>query len=236
MVYKIIRKLNKENKKEVMTQFELLSNAEIEKNNLYKLNFEQQSKLLLKAIDKAISIICLEQYNHLEKAGKLAEQFADELNLSSKEKKTLVLMTRYHDIGKININKDILNKPGKLNDQEWEIIRKHPNYSYEILQEIPNMKEVALGVRSHHERFDGTGYPEKLVGEEIPLLSRVLSIIDTYEVLTGGRVYREAISQHDALLEIKRCANTQFDPVLVEKFEQFIIKTSQPEESLQKAM
>lgn len=229
MIKNMLTKLNNENKIEVLNEYERL--AEIVKTNKSTLTLTSKKKgiLLLKAIDSVISDKSKEQINHLEKTAELASLFATELNLNSQNKRDLVLLARYHDIGKVNISKDILNKPSKLNDEEWKQIKNHPIYSYEILNTFPDLKEVALGALSHHERFDGTGYPAQLVGEEIPILSRVISVLDTYEVLTSGRVYRKAISQEDALAEIKRCSGTQFDPKIVNVFEKFITKTNEAE-------
>lgn len=221
---KIIKQLNDQNLTQVLKEYEeIVTTYKLQNNAEYGQN--KQGYMILKAIDNVISKNSREQFDHLEKTTKLALMFSEELNLNYKDKKSLVLLARYHDIGKININKNILSKPGKLNDEEWLAIKQHPIYSYQILSQFSGLQEVALGALSHHERFDGTGYPAKLAGNEISFLARIISVLDTYEVLTSGRVYRAPVSQKDALLEIRRCSGTQFDPQIVDAFEKFIIKT-----------
>ncbi len=121
-----------------------------------------------------------------------------------------------HDVGKIFTPHEILHKQGSLNEQEWEIIKCHPADGAELLEKIGGLKEVARIVRYHQEKWDGTGYPQGLKGEEIPLGSRVAAVVDTFDAITHDRPYRKGKSVKEALEELRRCAGTQFDPMIVE--------------------
>ena len=123
-----------------------------------------------------------------------------------------------HDIGKIAIDENILNKPGKLTDEEWEEVKRHPEIGYRILSTVNDMSEMAGYVLAHHEKWNGTGYPKGLKGEEIPLQSRIITIADSYDAMTSERSYRNALSEEDAIEELKVNAGIQFDPELVKVF------------------
>jgi HD-GYP domain-containing protein (c-di-GMP phosphodiesterase class II) len=123
-----------------------------------------------------------------------------------------------HDIGKIGIDDRILNKPGKLSEEEWVIMKKHPEIGYRIAISLPELSSVAEYILTHHERWDGKGYPKGLIGEEIPLLSRILAVADAYDAITEERVYRKKRSREEALEEIMNHSGTQFDPAIVEIF------------------
>lgn len=174
--------------------------------------------LLLNAINNVMDHNCPEQYKHFVNLSHLVSKFSRHFGLSGTEIKDLVLVAKYHDIGKININPDILNKPSKLNDEEWQEIKTHTTHSYEILNQSTKFKRLAPLAAAHHERFDGTGYPNGLKGEEIPLISRIVCVFDAYEVMTSGRVYKAALTHEQAVDELNRCAGTQFDPNVVEAF------------------
>ncbi len=121
-----------------------------------------------------------------------------------------------HDIGKLKIPDSILWKPAKLNDEEWGTMRRHPEYGYEFLNNIEFLKGAAEIVYSHHEKFDGSGYPRKLRAEEIPFGARVFSIVDSIDAMIYKRPYNNPVRFTEAAVEIRRCAGTQFDPDLVE--------------------
>jgi HD-GYP domain-containing protein (c-di-GMP phosphodiesterase class II) len=124
-----------------------------------------------------------------------------------------------HDIGKVGIPESILCKTTPLTELEWVVMRSHPNQGARIVEPIPFMGEAVEIVRSHHERFDGTGYPRGLEGEEIPLAARIFSIADSFDAMTSDRPYRSALSTDEAVAEILAGSGTQFDPVCVEAFE-----------------
>jgi diguanylate cyclase (GGDEF)-like protein len=144
------------------------------------------------------------------------------LNLSSKELDELSLLAVLHDIGKVAVNPNILRKPGKLTQEEWVEMKRHPEIGYRIVQATPELANVADFILSHHERWDGKGYPRGLRETEIPLLCRILAVTDAYDAMTNKRAYREAISAAEAIAELERNAGTQFDPAIVCLFvEQF---------------
>lgn len=123
-----------------------------------------------------------------------------------------------HDIGKIGVPDAILLKPGKLSDEEWEVMRKHPHNGHVILQKLPFLAMAGSIVLCHEERFDGSGYPAELKGGEIPLAARLFAVIDTLDAMTFDRPYRMALPFDTAKEEILRMAGTQFDPLAVETF------------------
>jgi diguanylate cyclase (GGDEF)-like protein/PAS domain S-box-containing protein len=140
------------------------------------------------------------------------------LKLSNEELSELSLLAALHDIGKIGIHHQILQKPGRLTPKEWEEIRRHPEIGYRITKNIPELSIVAEYILLHHERWDGSGYPKGLKGEEIPLLCRILAVVDAFDVMTHGRVYRAACDTESAIAELKKNAGTQFDPKIVDLF------------------
>jgi HD-GYP domain-containing protein (c-di-GMP phosphodiesterase class II) len=123
-----------------------------------------------------------------------------------------------HDIGKVGIPDAILNKCSGLTDSEWEFVRNHTILGERILQGAPALRPIARLVRASHERWDGSGYPDRLRGDEIPLGARIVSVCDAYEAMTTERTYRAAIPHEVACQELRRCAGTQFDPAVVEAF------------------
>ncbi|MEC9489394.1 MAG: PAS domain S-box protein [Halanaerobiales bacterium] len=159
-----------------------------------------------------------ETEEHVQRMSKMAKRFGEKVGLSNSEQDRLYLLTQMHDIGKIAVAEEILNKPGKLNEEEWEIIKKHTETGFRITSNLEDFAHISHEILHHHERWDGSGYPESLAGEEIPLLSRMLTIIDSYDVMISGRPYKEAMTEKEAEAELKRCAESQFDPELVDKF------------------
>jgi HD-GYP domain-containing protein (c-di-GMP phosphodiesterase class II) len=123
-----------------------------------------------------------------------------------------------HDIGKLAIPDTILSKPGPLNEDEWEFVRRHTVIGERILRSAPALAAVAPIVRSVHEHFDGGGYPDAIAGEQIPLASRIVAACDAFEAMVSDRPYRTAMSEEDALAELRDCTGTQFDPMVVDAF------------------
>ncbi|MBM7582703.1 diguanylate cyclase (GGDEF)-like protein [Caldicoprobacter guelmensis] len=140
------------------------------------------------------------------------------MGLSSRELDELALLAILHDIGKVGIRESILQKPGPLTSEEWEEMKKHSEFGWRIAKAIPELTHIAEYILCHHERWDGQGYPRGLKGEEIPLLSRILAVVDAYDAMTSDRVYRKAMPREKAFAELKRNAGTQFDPQVVEVF------------------
>ncbi len=128
------------------------------------------------------------------------------------------MLAALHDIGKIAVADSIILKPGKLTPEEWELVKKHPEVGYRIAKSSIDLAAIADAILTHHENWDGSGYPEGLKGEEIPLVSRIISIVDAYDAMTNDRPYRKAFTREQAIAEIKRYSGTKYDPKLVEVF------------------
>ncbi len=159
---------------------------------------------------------------------------AKELNVPEDQLEFIETAGLLHDIGKIAIPESILCKPGKLTDDEFMVMKSHPINSEKLIASIKKLHEVSPGVKHHHERWDGKGYPDNLAGEDIPFAARVIAIADTYDAMTSTRSYRKALDHDVAIAEIARCAGAQFDPNLAKKFVEIegIIKAAKdnPEE------
>jgi diguanylate cyclase (GGDEF)-like protein/PAS domain S-box-containing protein len=140
------------------------------------------------------------------------------MKLPEEDMSDLELLAVLHDIGKVAINRDILQKPGSLTKEEWIEIKRHPEIGYRIALNTPELSVVADYILSHHERWDGQGYPRGIKGDKIPLLCRILSVADAYDAMTSGRVYRKAMSHWEAVCELEKCAGTQFDKEIVDIF------------------
>ncbi|MFC1594292.1 HD domain-containing phosphohydrolase [Candidatus Omnitrophota bacterium] len=141
-----------------------------------------------------------------------------ELHLSEKFLENLHIASLLHDIGKIAVPEAVLNKPGKLTDEEFDIIKAHPVQGTKILQPIRELEEAIKGVKYHHERYDGRGYPEGLKGEEIPLIAAIIAVADVYDAMTTDRPYRPALANEKAIAEIEKGSGTQFNPLAAKAF------------------
>jgi len=155
---------------------------------------------------------------HLSSVSELAVAVARRLGLGPDAVEQVRQAADLHDVGKVAIPDAILGKPGPLNDEEWTFMRRHTIIGERIVAAAPALREVALLVRSSHERHDGGGYPDGLAGAEIPLGSRIVAVCDSFDAMVADRPYREAMSTDAALAELRRCAGSQFDPVVVEAF------------------
>jgi putative nucleotidyltransferase with HDIG domain/PAS domain S-box-containing protein len=177
---------------------------------------------IIKAFCKAIGVRDAYTKQHSESVAYLMVELAEFMNLSPDDVTKAYLAGIVHDVGKIGVPEKILGKPGRLSDEEFEIIKCHPVKGSEILAEIDGLGTVTNIVRHHHERYDGRGYPEGLAGEDIPFLSRMLSICDAFDAMTSKRCYRDPYTTTQAVAEIRRCAGLQFDPQISESFIKFI--------------
>ena len=151
-------------------------------------------------------------------------RFSVFLGLDMRTAKRCALVAALHDIGKIAIPSSILNKEGPLDDEEWEIMKHHPAIGCRMIKDLPGMNDVAEAILSHHERWDGKGYPRGIADSQIPLTARILSLVDAFDAMTHDRPYRKAMKNEKALNEILRCRGTQFDPRLSDEFIRFIKK------------
>ena len=190
-------------------------------DNMYqnKLSESRSAKSkIVQSLLNSLEIKSNETKEHAVRMTKLAFEFGEKLNLTNSELNRLSLLSTLHDIGKITISEQILKKPDKLTVKEWEIMKEHPERGFQIASSSQEFAVVADEIFAHHERWDGRGYPRRLKGKDIPYLARIISIIDAYDVMTHDRPYSRAISPPKALEEIKRCAGSQFDPVLADSF------------------
>ncbi|CDF59141.1 HD domain-containing phosphohydrolase [Thermobrachium celere] len=163
-------------------------------------------------------------HGHTERVRKICEKIADRMNLSDAKKNNLLLLADVHDLGKVAIPDDILNKKGKLTDEEWEIMKAHTEKGYRIALNSNELSSIADLILKHHERWDGKGYPLGLKGDEIPIECRILAVADSYDAMTNSRGYNKVKTHEEAIEEIKRCSGTQFDPDVVEAFLNIIQK------------
>jgi len=157
-------------------------------------------------------------HSHWQKVKEYVVVLGEALKLEPPEISKLETCALLHDIGKISISEKILNKPGTLTAEEWEAIKTHPQVGANIVSQARELAPYLAGVLHHHERYDGSGYPQGLKGEEIPLEARILAIADAFAAMTSVRSYSDALSVEEALEEIKRGAGKQFDPHLAEVF------------------
>jgi putative nucleotidyltransferase with HDIG domain len=181
---------------------------------------------LLKSILKTLTDKYEEERSHSKQVSKYCLEMGKVLGLSEDDQKELELAGLFHDIGKIAIPDDIINKDGLLTSQEYKLMKTHTNAGYQILRaadEYSNLAEYAL---YHHERYDGMGYPAGLKGEKIPYFARIISIVDSYEAMTSNRRYRLKKSKADAIEELRQNIGTQFDPELTKVFIEKVLKES----------
>jgi diguanylate cyclase (GGDEF)-like protein len=174
----------------------------------------QSTDVLLKVLSERSS----ELREHLSGVAALAEQTAERLGRPAHEVRLIALAAELHDVGKTAIPDAILNKPGPLDDDEWEFMRRHTVIGERIILAAPSLAPSAALVRSSHERFDGTGYPDALRGDTIPLGASIIAVCDAYDAMVSERPYRAAMPIRGALAELRRCAGTQFDPHVVDAF------------------
>jgi len=179
-----------------------------------KNNWEETIEVLIKLIEMK------DPYTkgHSEEVAKWSGIIAQNLNLNKDEQEEIKLAARLHDIGKIGISEEILNKPGRLSKEEYVEIKKHPVLGADLFLNIKQLENINQIIRYHHEWYNGEGYPDGLIGEKIPLGSRIINIADSYQAMTSDRPYRKALSKREAMAEFKSCAGSQFDPEIAMVF------------------
>ncbi|MEG0772227.1 diguanylate cyclase [Clostridium sp.] len=190
-------------------------------------DIEEKHIDLVTSIKTLISVINAKDkytYGHVERVVVYSRLLADKLGLSDDDKKTLIYGAYMHDIGKINIAEQILNKRMPLNDEEWQELKQHSSNGVEIIKPVESLHYIAPLIMHHHERYDGKGYPDGLKGEEIPYLARVLTVVDSFDAMTSHRPYNKRKSYAEGIEELRRCSGTQFDPLIAESFAEVIIE------------
>jgi len=209
---------------------ELKSSLEMQvQNRTNELNLEKESyeELTLETLSSLAMVIDAKDHytiGHSFRVAAYARGMAQELGFSLKEQEEIYFAGLIHDVGKIGISEIILTKPGKLNFDEFETIKSHSALGGDILKGIKEFPVFEKVARSHHERYDGNGYPDKLAGDNIPFEARIVTICDTFDAMTSDRSYRKALSDEVALAEFEKYKGTQFDPQLVEIFKRLYNK------------
>jgi diguanylate cyclase (GGDEF)-like protein/PAS domain S-box-containing protein len=173
---------------------------------------------LISSLRETLNAKTHETHEHATRLENLALMVGRAINLSARELDDLSLLAALHDIGKVGIPDSILNKPGELTEDEWEIMKTHVEIGHRIASSSADLAHIAEAILSHHERWDGEGYPRGLKGDEIPLIAKILAVVDAYDAITNDRPHSIARSSGAALDELMRCAGTHFDPQLVEVF------------------
>jgi HD-GYP domain-containing protein (c-di-GMP phosphodiesterase class II) len=198
----------------------------------------------LRSLVSAIDAKDTYTFGHSERVAWGARELALAAGMDQDQAHRVYLSGLVHDVGKIGVPEAVLCKPGRLTDEEFEMIKTHPRIGSRILQEVRQMQDLLPGVLYHHERFDGRGYPEGLRGVDIPMFGRLICLADSFDAMSSNRTYRSALPMKDVLAEIRRCSGTQFDPDLAklfveldfQPFEQMLIKHRQRNSPLRREM
>ncbi|WP_288222028.1 diguanylate cyclase [uncultured Clostridium sp.] len=204
-------KFFKKNRVETYTSILDEINADIEEKDVELIASIKTLIIVINAKDRYT-------YGHSERVVLYSRLLAEKLKLSEKDKKKLIYGAYMHDIGKINISQDILIKKMPLTDEEWDLLKRHPQDGIEIIKPVKSLQDIIPIILHHHEKYDGTGYPDKLKGEEIPYLARVLSIVDSFDAMTSNRPYNVRKNYQEAIEELRKYSGSQFDPEIAEKF------------------
>jgi HD-GYP domain-containing protein (c-di-GMP phosphodiesterase class II) len=195
----------------------------------YQMNLETKVKeqtdlinsMYVRSIDALIKALEAKDFytrGHSQRVTMYSVAIGKSMDLAEKQTELLRQAAVLHDLGKIGVREEILNKPGKLTEEEFKEITLHPEVAIRILEPIPFFRPLLPAILHHHERFDGRGYPRGLAGNDVPLESRIMAIADTFDAMTSTRAYRNALSLEAANAEILRCAGAQFDPEIVPVF------------------
>lgn len=182
----------------------------------------KMNKKIIRALVRTIDAKDRYTNGHSIRVARYSREIARRLNKSEKEQEEIYYAGLLHDVGKIRIPAAVINKPGKLTDEEYEMLKIHPVTSYHILKDIYDDKTIALGAKFHHERYDGKGYPNGLTGDNIPEIARIIGVADTYDAMTSNRSYRMSLSQQMVRSEIEKGKGTQFDPEIADIMLQMI--------------
>lgn len=173
---------------------------------------------IISSLEKTLDKKSYETEEHIQRVKDMALKLGNLLKLPENKINELSLLATLHDIGKISVADNILSKPGKLTPDEWELVKRHPEVGYRIAESSPELAVIAEDILAHHEWWDGSGYPRGLKGDNIPLSSRIINIIDSYDAMINDKPYRKAMTKDEAIEELKRCSGTQFDSEVVKQF------------------
>lgn len=201
-----------------MTVEKVLLDAKNSMLNKKMLKDNSASRSLVDSLKQTLSESDYETEEHVERTREMAFRLGNAMKLSDSEVGKLELLAVLHDIGKVAIPHDVLSKKESLTDDERKIIQEHTIKGFRIAKSSPELSDIAECILSHHEKWDGSGYPNKLVGEQIPLLSRIISVVDSYDVMTHDRPYHVAMSVEESIRELRKCSGTQFDPKIIDVF------------------
>lgn len=210
----------------------LSDTLKVAENYMYRhklLESRSNRSSVISSLKKMLFEKSFETEEHAMRLSVLSVQIGKMMGLSQNELNDLELFSMLHDIGKIGIKDQVLLKPGNLTEEEWIEMRRHCEIGYRIARSTPELAHIADYILTHHERWDGKGYPQGLAGKQIPLLSRILAVADSYDAMVNDRYYRKALSQETAINEIKKGSGTQFDPEIVEIFLKVLGNTTKKE-------
>lgn len=182
---------------------------------------------MLSSLIRALQECDSDTEHHVRRTQLMGAELGKRIGLTDSQQSRLSLLCLLHDIGKIGVPLEILNKPGKLSEEEWIILRAHTEKGFGIANSNKELQGIAEEILHHHERWDGSGYPDGLSRESIPLLSRVIAVVDAYDAMTNNRSYRPAMPVSQAMDELRRCAGSQFDPYIVSEFLQMLREKQQ---------
>lgn len=213
--------------------FDAVKSDEVIEANMAELKKEMHDQYLLSSPDtlnrffKMVASVAdnltSSEYNHSMRVAELSVQMAYLMNLDESEILAIRWASFLHDVGKLVGNRSVYRKRDKLTDEEWLTVKAHPQNSYDILNKVTGMEKIAYYILYHHENQDGSGYPEGLKWEKIPLASRIMHVADAYDAITSNRPYHRKKQQEEALSELKKNVGRQFDPNVVEVFSKFLI-------------
>jgi HD-GYP domain-containing protein (c-di-GMP phosphodiesterase class II) len=198
-------------------------------DNMYRQKLVDSKSIIssiISSLEKTLFEKSVKTERHTEKVREMSLELARSVKLPKSEMDELSLLASIYDIGKVAILDIVLNKKENLSKREWETIKRHPEIGYRIALASHQLSSIAQYILTAHEWWDGTGYPQGLTGENIPILSRIITIVDAYEAMITGRPHKKAISKKAAIKELNKCSGTQFDPKLVERFIAILKKNS----------
>ena len=206
----------------------LLQDARTSMQNKKMLKEKSASSSLVNSLKQTLAESDFQTEEHVERTRRMAARLGKEMGLSDAIIGRLELLAALHDIGKVAIPQDIIKKKGKLTTDERKVIEQHTVKGYRIAKSSPELAEIADGILCHHEKWDGTGYPNALKGEEIPLIARIIACVDSHDVMVNDRPYHKGMPEKEAIAELRRCSGTQFDPSVVEAFTKLLEREELP--------